>query len=63
MGPCVETENEEVYWKCSTNSLQCATSFQPTAQTKDKELLCGQGAYSGCPLSFPTPHATTYFYL
>ena len=63
MGPCIGTENEELYWKCFTHSLQGATSSQPTAQTKDKELLCEQGACSSCSLSFPTPLATIYFYL
>lgn len=63
MGPCIGTENEEVPWNCFPRGLQGATSFRPAAQTKDKELLCGQGACSGCSLSFPTPHATIHFYL
>lgn len=50
MGPCIGTENEELYWKCFTHSLQGATSSQPTAQTKDKELLCERGG-----LQWPPP--------
>lgn len=63
MGPCIGTGEEEGYWKCFASGLQSATSSQPTAQTKDKKLLCGQGPYGGCSLSFPTPHATIYLFI
>lgn len=63
MGPCIGTENEELYWKGFTLGLHGAAASQPTAQTKDKELLCEQGAGRGCSLSFPSPLATFYFYL
>lgn len=61
MGPCIGTENEELYWKGFTLGLHGAAASQPTAQTKDKELLCEQGPAGAAPSHFSLPSQHSIF--